>query len=203
MNDQKPQLFFRSRSLKFEQLDERALLAGDCMAAVNGSQLLIVCDAADNDIDVSFVGGALVVSGYEGTTINGSIEPFDAGQDVDKLNVKLLAGNDRIIVSDVAAGRVMIDAGKGDDRIQVFGGAADDLAINAGPGDDIVGMFFASIGRLELNAGGGDDFVAAIFASIADPDQSSLDGGGGDNDVLSDLFDDLSSVQAKRFEVFS
>src|ERR1700690_4116414 len=90
------------RPLIFERLENRALLAGNVMVAVNGGELDITGDNANNSIQVTqLTSGAWKVTGI-GTHINGGTAPFTtSGADpvTADIVIKLRGGSDSVKVS--------------------------------------------------------------------------------------------------------
>lgn len=109
---------------RLEPLENRCLLTGDALVAIVDGELQITGDADDNQIAVSSafdgetrVGNSFVVTGLNGTTINGSAgtDGGDASATfsaVSKIKLSLGDGDDTIQVTDAnVQGKLALDAG--------------------------------------------------------------------------------------------
>ena len=77
--------------------------AGNVTVVHKGANLLVVGDAADNDIDLSqTVPGELIITGDSGTTVNGQLSDTFAGL-AGNVVIKLREGNDRVAALGVVA----------------------------------------------------------------------------------------------------
>ena len=185
--------FKTKRNLSVEQLDNRLLLAGDCAAAMDADgDLNITCDAEDNSIIVSQLGGNLTVQGQPGTTINGSPIPLILGPvDLDDLNIRMRGGDDFVSIAGIEADDVFVSLGKGDDTLLAAQlEVADDVTVRGGKGNDDIGLLAINAGdRVRVNAGRGDDTVSA---NLVTADKIRLRGRAGiDTLILGSVIGDL------------
>ncbi|MEM6473627.1 MAG: hypothetical protein AAF802_28980, partial [Planctomycetota bacterium] len=120
----------RSRRLTPEALESRRLLAGDVDVFERRGDIFVIGDRDDNSLELRVESsGQLVAVGLDGTTINGSSEPFVVSEEgfiEDDLRVNLGGGDDRFLVDGVSVG--------------------DDVSINAGRGDDAIGFLRVEVG---------------------------------------------------------
>lgn len=150
------------------------MLAGNVAAVVAGGNLTLTGDEADNSVEVTVVDGDLVVRGLDGTTINGSANPFVAVDNMTTLTgdfqARLGAGTDTLritgpltitgdtdvrdtsgatqvgITDATLTGAVQIVTGNADDAVSIAGAMLqDDLTINVGGGDDLVSVFETTV----------------------------------------------------------
>ena len=198
-----------SRRLGFENLEARALLAGNVMVSVENNVLLVTGDNAANRIDIRqlpasgaatpWPGARYEIVGYvptkgPPTLVNGQRSVIVEGvKDGAKINMQ--GGNDSIWISrprsgdSLAAipGKVDIDMGEGDDRATLYLINYQQVNVNLGKGADstyIPGKFFALnvVGDPTWQAGDppGGDHIRLAF-SAAGP--VSIDAGYGDNTI--------------------
>ncbi len=193
----------RLRSLRVEQLDNRLLLAGDCAVALDsGGDLSIVCDNADNQINVSenFLTGELIVAGQLGTGINGEVDgELNLGVvDLDDVTIRTRGGNDTVLINSVNADDVLIALGKGDDTVVAgFNEVSDDFVVRGGKGNDNIGLLAITAGdRIRVNGGQGDDFVDL---TLVEATRLRMQGGVG-NDTLN-VNSAVGNLVASGFEI--
>lgn len=171
------------RVVVVEALESRTLLAGDVTAVVEDGDLTLTGDGEDNLVDVMVVNGDIVVQGVDGTTINGSSDPFIAfagtttmagdlearlrgGDDTLRLfgpltiagttHVRDHRGATRLGITDVTFERdVWIQTGRDADEVSIAGSTfAGDLRIKAGGGDNLVSIFESTVeDRTSVSAG--------------------------------------------------
>ena len=141
---------------EYNSLEQRQLLAGDVTVVENG-ELFIRGDELSNQIQiVANESGEILISGLNGTTINGSTEAFEVEGSTDLngvrgrnaafaggLRVKLYGGDDRIDVRGVELeGRSFISTGEGDDFIRFHTATNEqELTVLSGNGDDGLTLF--------------------------------------------------------------
>ena len=172
-----------------ETMEQRILPAGNVAAIVVGNNLVVRGDADSNSVQITTSAGDVIVKGLDGTTVNGSIDPFVAfdgttaiggnlvvllrgGDDVAFLSGGLnVAGNVRI-VGHAGANRI------GTDNVNIGG----ELIIRGDTGDDAVDLENSNLGgRVRIRAGDGDNTVTMLNASI---DAALRVGSGGGVDVV-------------------
>jgi hypothetical protein len=180
------------RSL-FETLETRKLLAGNVTAAVDGNGVLqIVGDNKSNQINVNFDGANLIITGLNGTKVNGaasaSIPPFIPGG----VNVDMGNGDDLVDWNEttipphgiVILAPVTIDTGNGDDTVNLKNwGFADAVKVSTGNGGDNVVVQNSDFGSTVLiSTGNGPDSVA-FSGTNGGPGSITVDGGNGPDAV--------------------
>jgi hypothetical protein len=170
------------RHLSFERLEHRQLLAVTTSLA-NGTLTITGDDAAD---DIAIVGtakpGELIVTGRNGTSVNGvpngSVTAYPVIQYLDlvsrskALDVDLGGGNDSIALDNYFAGSFEIDTGDGDDLVTIGQTArvftVGDGQIATGPGNDRVLSTqkpLGAAGGLEVYLGAGHDVATLVNTS--------------------------------------
>jgi hypothetical protein len=166
-----------------EPLESRTLLAGNVTAVVDDGDLTLTGDADDNLVDVMVVNGDIVVQGVDGTTINGSSDPFVAfagtttiagdfkarlgsGDDTLRLfgpltvagttHVRDHRGATRLGITEATfEGDVRVSTGRDADELSIAGSTfAGDLKIKSGSGDNLVSIYESTVdGRTSISAG--------------------------------------------------
>jgi large repetitive protein len=120
-------------------LSSAAFAAGNVTAILSGSDLNLLGDAAANSIRVQQdSAGAITITGFDGTTINGQPAVIFGPVALTKLEAKMEAGDDRIEVFYVtSSGDITIDAGDGWDAVAPVGvTAGDNIDVYMGSGTD-------------------------------------------------------------------
>lgn len=181
-----------------ERLEDRHAMAGDVMAVMYGSMLVVWGDAADNGVVLTYSSNSQsyqvtgVDAGGSPTTINGQATPASL-TGVQSVAVLLNGGDDSFSVGSPAAVDTVIntwlsiDMGEGDDSVQLGRGGnapgGDDpialrlrtgtsVAVELGAGDDHFSIANAEVGfALIVSAGEGDDEV--VFATEFRADEDS------------------------------
>lgn len=205
-----------------EALEQRALLAGDLAAKVVRGDLILEGDRSANKAEISVVDGDVVVTGIDGTTINGE-ETFTAfsgtNQIPDDLVMRLGGGSDEIVLDGGLDVNDTIDArlDSGANTFSVIDVTARNLFIRGagantvylsdqttieqdfvvrfkGNGADTIALMGADIGDdVSIAAGHGENNIALDGANVGDVAKVS---GGKHNDNLylkdSNVRDDLS-----------
>lgn len=165
------------RKLNAECLEQRAMMAGDVAASVEGGMLFLGGDAAANGVLVRQGSGGLEVvgttAGGTATTINGSAS-FVATGVTRGVTARLGDGNDSIRLANSAGpvalpGAVVVETGRGSDQVsgRINNGGA--VTFNLGPGADKATLGPSSLGTLAINT---DPFLAEGSAA----DQVTLTG---------------------------
>ena len=198
------------RSLSFESLESKQLLAGDVVVSLVGGNLFIKGDDAANLIAISANGteaNSFVIRGLEGTTVHieGSTTPApDTGLVVNGvrggINVTMEGGDDEVQVSQVDIKRgLSIRTGAGNDVVTIHDArvrgvisvatGADDDAVEIGPADQLPdspavdspnASVRAALIDVLLGEGGDTARVNSVLAQGA-----IVVGGGGGDDQLS------------------
>jgi hypothetical protein len=177
----------RSRQQQMvETLESRTLLAGNVTAVVEDGDLRITGDAEDNLVDVMVVNGDIVVQGVDGTTVNGSSDPFVAFAGTTTiagdLEARLRGGDDtlRLFGPLTVAGRTSVRDHRGVTRLGITDVTfARDVRVTTGRGADEVSIAGSTFARdLRINADGGDNLVS-IFESTVE-DRTSISAGTTD-----------------------
>ncbi|MCA9035226.1 MAG: peptidylprolyl isomerase [Planctomycetaceae bacterium] len=193
-------------------LEKRLLLAGNALVNVSGGNVSISGDADNNAIELTTIGGNVVVRGLQGTTINGNAGSLIVAENTDTLNgrlvVRLGEGNDSFLLSRsvIVNGSAVIDAGNGNDDIgstgstirgslEVHGRQGDNqisfsdstvdgrLWIKTKRGSDIVSLKNVTVnGRLKIKTGAGEDGVSLDNVTVSD--KTSIHTKNGADDVL-------------------
>lgn len=180
---------FRRRRIRgvgpVEALESRTLLTGNLNVTVVDGIMTIAGDEASNSATLrrNEELGALELVGADGTTINGSAEPFKydpfalrdpVGQDMTlngpvlNLSINLQGGNDSLTTAEInfggsykVVGPIQIDGGDGDDRIKFdYLQALAAVEIEGGTGDDFIDLSGFYQVSLTVHGQAGNDFLA-------------------------------------------
>ena len=140
----------KSRALRFETLERRAMLAGDVTVSVVNHNLVVHSDdGADSITVMQSATGAFQVEGVNGTTINGQSAILQP-QGINDIAIVMGNGNDSVAV-------------EGFQPIVVTG-------IGPGPSPFMLPLQpqnIAIAGNLSIVMGGGTDTVNVTYANIA------------------------------------
>jgi len=157
----------------FEQLEPRTLLAGNVSAAITGGALALTGDSAGNEVQLSIVGEDLVVSGLNGTTINGSdtfIAFAAATQTSGDVNVELGGGSDTfsIVGAVTVAGSVNVEDRSGSSQLGFHGVTIQgSVAVTTGRSADSISFSGATVnGSVDLRTRGGNDVISIFDSTI-------------------------------------
>lgn len=161
-----------NRTVRFESLEDRKLMAGNITASVVNEELVLTGDGLGNAVEVHQTALNLYkVKGVDGKTINGKSDKsfsFKAGIVVD-----LKGGDDKfeiggVLFADDVDGRLKIDMGAGKDTVNIGRAAVDgETTINTGTEDDKVSVFGASLNKLTVNTGSGSDLYDTFASNSA------------------------------------
>jgi cyclophilin family peptidyl-prolyl cis-trans isomerase len=195
-----------------QHLEKRALLAGNAVASLNGPHLTVIGDSANNTVEITVLGGNVVVRGLDNTTINGSAGEFIIASGTNtvggNIHVTMGDGNDVVLFSRnvQVTGSTVARGGRGDDSIGSTGGTfggglwihgnrGDDtisvqdsdvtgkLWIKTKQGADVVSVTDTSVsGRLKIKTGSGDDAVSVNGSSVTE--KLSIHTGSGRDDIV-------------------
>ena len=83
----------------YQSLETRKLLAGDVTVSVDGSTLNVLGDGDANQVQIiGQADGSAVVTGLDGTTINGGTTAFSAAAGLNAAQVQLEGGDDELTI---------------------------------------------------------------------------------------------------------
>jgi VCBS repeat-containing protein len=137
----------RRRFLGLEQLEGRALLAGNVTASITGGNLVISGDSAANEITITRSGANSVTITGTGTTVNGGTSAVTLNGFRKHVTVSMNDGDD--VVRFVRSST---------DLFRIFG----NLIVDTGNGNDTVSFSDTSVwGALSITTGAGDDSVSS------------------------------------------
>ena len=181
-------------SAALESLEDRVLLAGNATVSLLDG-VHIVGDAEANLLTVELVDGNVVVTGRDGTTINGSDQSFTvSSRSIESgINVWLGDGNDSLRLLGVeVTGATVITTGLGDDNVTLDGTTfGQSVVIGTGGGDDEVSVLMSTIsGDLSVYTTTGDDNIRVAESKIGGTlkafagDGDDVVMGGDDHDRL-------------------
>jgi hypothetical protein len=190
----------------------RVWALGDVQVSVAKGKMTILGDEGPNSIQITpGIGtGAFVVTGVDGTAVNGA--PSAGVTDVRKLKIEMKTGQDRVEVLSVdvdetlqvkmgkdqdtflmdggrVKGNLQVKAGKDGDSVTIRNGArvGGHLTIGTGNKNDTITINNASIGRgMTLTTGAGNDSVVVQFTGFDEGDEVEIKTGDG--------FDDLAFI---------
>ncbi len=109
----------RHYRLNLESLEARKLMAGDVIAALEGSFLRVEGDNFGNLVAISQTArGDVVVAGQNGTTVNGLPSVRFERPQINALELRMEGGNDVVNLRGLyIANDLFVDLGAGDDRV--------------------------------------------------------------------------------------
>ena len=198
------------RMATVQLLEQRALLAGNAIASLNGPHLTVLGDADNNTVEITVLGGNVVVRGLDDTTVNGSSE-FIVASGVNTIGgnifISLGDGDDTVLFSRNVnvTGKTDIRGGSGDDSIgsinATFGNGLDihgkrgndtisiqetdvtgRLWMKTRSGDDVISITDSTInGRLKIKSGVGSDAISVTGTTVSH--KFSIHAGMGQDDV--------------------
>ncbi|WP_437203709.1 peptidylprolyl isomerase [Planctomicrobium sp. SH664] len=185
-----------------EHCEERVLLAGNVLASVTNGTLTLKGDLSNNSVQVEVKGGNVVVSGLDGTTINGQasfIAVTGATQLSGDLIADLGAGHDKLVLSDhlTVKGSVLIEDAVGNTTVGLNSVTVEkDLTIQTSAGTDSVSLEEVTIGgRARIHTGGAADLVALLKVEVAGSTQITT--GGGSDGISLDECEFSGSVELR------
>ena len=194
-----------SGAISFESLEMRRLLSGNVAVALDTltDTIVIKGDNKSNNIVFTADGDGYIVTGRDGTTVNGHASvhvlltgvPFPPNLSVDMGN-----GDDVVEDRGDAWRNGVIATGNGNDTIILLGDEFDNsLTMDTGNGDDALTMGGenGSPGTLNINMGNGNDSVTLIGGVAIDGDVS-FNGGNG-----RDVFTGLANLFALGTRTFT
>ena len=208
-------------SCSAEQFEVRILPAGNVTATLVGDNLVLAGDSEDNSVRIEVDGGNVIVTGLDGTTINGDPD-FDTGLTsiAGDVVVELGKGDDTLAIGDTVViegslrvtdksgattlglrsveiqGDLVVNTGKKNDRISLVDtSVAGDAKIATHRGKDLVSISQSTVtGALEVLTGRGTDGVVVDDSTLSD--SARLDTGRGRDAALirdTTIAEDLSA----------
>lgn len=198
-----------------QPLEQRVLPAGNVTVTVRGSDVVLVGDTRANHLEISGLGGELVITGLEGTTINREDE-FVLDFPVRSLSVSLNSGDDILQLQDIElTGGLSVKLGAGAniarlENVSVDGAASmtgsskrdvivaldsvfgNALTIGSGSGNDVLGLGNVEVGGLlKINSGAGSDYVAAHMLTAKSVTMISSGGGADVTTIFESTFESI------------
>jgi hypothetical protein len=156
-----------------EQFEVRLLPAGNVVATIVGDNLVLAGDAQDNSVRIEIDGGNVIVTGLDGTTINGDAD-FEAVTGSTSIAGDLVAqlgkGNDTLVIGDdvVVEGDVRVSDKSGATTlgmrsVEIQG----DLLVNTGRKDDRISLVDTTIGGVaKIATHRGKDLVSLLQTTV-------------------------------------
>lgn len=182
------------RKIGVESLELRRLMAGDVIAALEGSLLTVEGDNLDNQIAITRTAiGDIVVAGQNGTLVNGLPSVRFPRVQLNSLDVRMGDGNDAVVMRSLQVGNdVHVELGAGNDRLTAPATAAStiqgNLSVYGNEGNDVVQLAALSVREDLFLDGGLGSLNATINASTIDKVMS----------IIGDAADDVVSVTGSR-----
>jgi hypothetical protein len=201
--------------LSLTQLEDRCVPAGNVLAQMVGSTLLITGDELDNDVDIVGIFGEASVRGFNDTSVNGALNDGLTFPGVERvavftgdgddsvwctwnmLDAAIVTGNgdDRVNVrSWYMTGALEVSTGDGRDEIQVITDFhTGSVHVDAGNGHDLVSVGVEWVdGDLAVDAGNGNDAVVLYVSDFLNrigyvTGDLNVEGGNGKDDTLTGL----------------
>lgn len=175
--------------LGFESLERRALMAGDVFVAIEGELLRVEGDNLSNQVTLTQTSaGDLVVSGQNGTTINGLPSVRFARPAINAAEIRMEGGDDTVVLRGLRlANDLFVDLGAGNDRLTSPATSPISVGANAAiygeAGNDTVQLNRAKVFE-DLYIDGG---LGALSATVTDAsiDKSMTIVGDEANDSVS------------------
>lgn len=175
--------------LGFESLERRALMAGDVFVAIEGELLRVEGDNLANQVTLSQTStGDLVVSGQNGTTINGLPSVRFVRPAINAAEIRMEGGDDAVVLRGLQlANDLFVDLGAGNDRLTSPAAAPISVGANASiygeAGNDTVQLNRVKVFE-DLYIDGG---IGVLSATVTDAsiDKSVIIVGDEANDSVS------------------
>jgi cyclophilin family peptidyl-prolyl cis-trans isomerase len=194
-----------------ENLEHRALLAGNVIASLRGSHLTITGDRADNAVEIVVENNNVVLKGLNDTTINGGTAAFNVATGTDtttgSVRAFMYGGNDSVLFARGVklSGTVLVEGGAGNDTtsstnatflraVTLHGGAGNNtfslqnstiqssFVVTAGAGEDLVTLKdMTNNGAVTIRTSSGDDGVS--LNNVSGTGSYNIDTGYNDDDV--------------------
>lgn len=154
-----------------ESLEARKLMAGDVVAALEGSFLRVEGDNFGNQVAISQTAlGDVVIAGQNGTTINGLPSVRFVRPQINALELRMEGGNDVVTLRGLnVANDLFVDLGAGDDRLTTPAASPVTVGANASvlgsEGNDVVQLNSMTV-REDLYVDGGLGTLNATFNNL-------------------------------------
>ena len=190
----------RNVEFNVESLECRKMLAGDVSVEVTGGgDLRIRGDNLDNNISIenSFFSSGLIITGIDGTTVNGQESVIISGV-TDDFVINMRGGDDTVQIRSEPTSRFMavpddvnFRSGSGNDILtmdRVLVG--DDVRVNTGSGADVAILHKTTAEDVRANMGADKDVFEIVFSNIHD-DVVVNGGSGGDGFGIRDTNADV------------
>jgi hypothetical protein len=193
------------RRLRFERLEDRAMLAGNVSTAFDntvGGALVLTGDNSANHLVIHQVApNSFQVLGV-GTNVNVNGQNFNSFtfKNVTDVTIDLMGGNDSLVMYNMTVnGTLTIDMGAGNDVLSVVNvrenvatESAGLATITLGSGNDVATIVnFSSSADIAIDAGEGRDVVAlnhVVAGTVGSGNTLSVEMGPGDFDSLAIAF---------------
>jgi hypothetical protein len=181
------------RSLRFEQLEDRNLLAGNVTAAVAGGTLNIVGDNSANVLQLTQVGTNRWQVLGAGTKVNGSYSA-KTFSGVTNIAADLNGGSDSILVYNGALnGTLGIVTDGGNDAVTLSNVRAAAVGVSTGDGHDSLSFAKVTAPVVQVATGNGNDSVSLVRVGSRTSVEVST-GSGTDSITLNDVGNDLATI---------
>lgn len=183
------------------------MLAGDVSVSIDNGRLLVIGDSLSNQIQVvGTPNGNATVAGLDGTTINGGVTVFNAGQQLQGLGIQMNDGDDQVQLHGlVLASSVVLQGNAGNDAFEVRHSHVMYFSANMGSGDDVLQLdnLYAALSsnmvmeqgndivsinahsagqHIEISTGDGNDVLAVNDMGMRR--QLQVDTGNGNDQIL-------------------
>jgi len=160
----KRQSYWRTERLAVEVLEPRTTPVGNVTASLAWGTLTLTGDQFANEISITTSAGNILVTGLNGTTVNGLAAPYLATS-VSAITANLGAGNDSISITSVTlSGNLTINSGSGADLVSIDDLSAASMLIDLGTGNDSISIGSVSsvnvTGNLVIRGQSGHDTLA-------------------------------------------
>jgi len=171
----------------YQILEPRKLLAGDVTVSVDGSALRISGDADDNQIQIiGRADGSAIVSGLDGTTINGGTAAFSADADLRTAQVQMGDGNDEVEIRGlVLQNALTVRTGNGDDSTDIQHINVRGIEVSGEDGNDVM-EFDNVFSRRSIVIRGGDGNDTVAIGAMAAHRNGVIYTGDGDDSLAVD-----------------
>ena len=174
----------RRKPYRFEQLEDRSMMAGNVAAAVVDGALVLTGDNNANYVVVHQTGShQFQVQGLATTIKSGSHSGSSfTFKNVDELAVDLRGGADSLnLYNSTLSGTVGINMGSGNDVVTVTNVSSSVFGANLGDGNDVASIYKVSTTAFAVDAGDGRD---AVVINTVSANNLGVDMGNGNYDVL-------------------
>ena len=173
--------------INYQTLESRKLLAGDVTVSLDGSTLNVLGDGEANQVEIiGLADGSAVVTGLDGTTINGGTAAFSAEADLDEVQIQLEGGDDELTISGLVLNdSLTIETDDGDDSADIQNLNVDGIVVSGDDGNDVLEFDNVFSRRsIVIRGGDGDDTIA--IGAMAAERNGLIDTGAGDDSLVVD-----------------